>query len=55
MERADRMAVIVMPREPLVDWVNGITPDEPIWVDELAERANVYFIPNYETLEEISG
>jgi hypothetical protein len=51
MQRSDRMAVVVMPREPLLDWVNSVTPDEPVWVDELADRANVYFIPHYETLD----
>ena len=52
MKRTDRMAVVVMPREPLLDWVNGVTPDEPMWIEELADRANVYFIPNFETIDE---
>jgi len=52
MERSDRMAVIVMPREPLVDWINSVAPDDPVWVDDFADRANVYFIPQYETLDE---
>ena len=52
MHRSDRMAVVVIPREPVLDWVNSITPDEPVWADELADRANVYFIPHYETLDE---
>ena len=52
MQRSDRMAVVVMPREPFLDWVNSVTPDEPVWVDELADRANVYFIPHHETLDE---
>jgi hypothetical protein len=52
MQRLDRMAVVVMPREPLLDWVNTVSPEEPVWVDELADRANVYFIPRYETLDD---
>ncbi len=52
MKRSERMAVIVMPREPLLDWVNSVTPDDPIWIDELLGRANVYFIPSYEAMDE---
>ena len=52
MERSARMAVVVMPREPLLDWVNTVSPDSPVWVDELSDRANVYFIPHHETLDE---
>jgi hypothetical protein len=47
------MAIVVMPREPVLDWVNGVTPEEPVWVDELSGRANVYFIPRYETPDEV--
>ncbi len=52
MQRSDRMAVVIMPREALLDWVNGVMPDEPVWVDELGDRANVYFIPRFETFDE---
>ena len=52
MKRSDRMAVIVMPRETLLDWVNRVTPDDPAWMDELLVRANVYFIPSYEAMDE---
>ncbi|MEI8011010.1 MAG: hypothetical protein WCI27_00825 [Candidatus Omnitrophota bacterium] len=52
MERSDRMAVIIVPREPLVDWINSVTPDETVWADDFSDRANVYFIPRYETLDE---
>ena len=52
MERSDRMAIVVMLREPVLDWVNGVSPDDPVWLDELGGRANVYFIPRYDTVEE---
>ncbi|MBF0569162.1 MAG: hypothetical protein HQL18_00070 [Candidatus Omnitrophica bacterium] len=52
METLDRMAIVVFPREPVVDWVNEITPDEPLWLDDLAMRGNIYLIPRFETLEE---
>jgi len=52
IQRLDRMAVIVMSREPLIDWANGISPEAPVWVDDIADRADVYLIPHYETAEE---
>jgi hypothetical protein len=52
MQRSERMAVVVLPREPLMDWVNSVTPDDPMWEEDLAGRANVYFIPRFETLDE---
>ena len=52
METIDRMAIIVFPREPIVDWVNEIRPDQPIWLEDLSWRGNVYLIPQFETMEE---
>ncbi len=52
MERSDRMAVVVMLREPVIDWINSVSPDDPVWLDELAGRTNVYLIPRYDTVED---
>ena len=52
IERSERMAVIVLPREPVVDWANSIDADDPTWAEDIADRANVYFIPNFDTLDE---
>ena len=52
METIDRMAIVVLPREPIMDWVNEVRPDEPIWMDDLSWRGNVYLIPQFESIEE---
>ncbi len=52
METIDRMAVVVLPREPVVDWVNETDPDHLIWLEDISWRGNVYLIPRFETIEE---
>jgi hypothetical protein len=46
------MAVVVFLREPMVDWLNGVDPDNPVWMGSLSERGNVYLIPEFEDLDE---
>ncbi len=52
MDRVNRMAVVVFFREPFVDWLNGIDPDHPVWMGSLADRGNVYMIPEFESIDE---
>jgi hypothetical protein len=52
MDTIDRQAVVVLLREPVVDWVNEADPDHPIWAEDISWRGNVYLIPRFETLEE---
>jgi hypothetical protein len=52
MDTIDRMAVVVLPREPVVDWVNEADPDHLILLEDISWRGNVYLIPSFESLEE---
>lgn len=52
MQAIDRMSIVVLPREPVVDWVNETRPNEQIWMDDISWRGNVYLIPRFETIEE---
>lgn len=52
MDHVNRMAVVVFFREPFVDWLNSIDPDKPVWMGSLAERGNVYLIPEFESIDE---
>lgn len=52
MDHVNRMAVVVFLREPFIDWLNSINPDNPVWVESLAERGNVYLIPEFSDMVE---
>jgi len=55
MDHVNRMAVVVFAREPVVDWLNGIDSENPVWMGSLAERGNVYLIPEFEDIDEAEG
>jgi len=52
MNKINRMAVVVLPREALIDWVNTVDPDHPVWFDSISDRGNVYLIPEFEAIED---
>ncbi|MBF0619869.1 MAG: hypothetical protein HQL19_06840 [Candidatus Omnitrophica bacterium] len=52
MDNINRMAIMVFPKEPLVDWANNVDPDNVTWADDLLGRGNVYLIPEFENFEE---
>ncbi len=39
----DRHAIVLKPKQPLFDWINGIYPEKPIFE---ADEANIYLINN---------
>jgi hypothetical protein len=47
------MAVVVLLREPLVDWVNAVDPEHPLWIDAVGDRGNVYLIPELKSIDEV--
>ena len=52
MNKLNRMAIVVLPREELIDWVNSVDPEHPIWLDAVSDRGNVYLIPEFEAIED---
>lgn len=53
-ETINRDALIIWPKQALLDWVNSIYPDDPISLDSLGkhDEANVYLIPEMDSTEE---
>jgi hypothetical protein len=53
-ETVNRNALIIRPKQALIDWVNGIFPEDPIFENTLDkhDEANVYLIPEMDSTEE---
>ncbi|BAX80849.1 hypothetical protein [Labilibaculum antarcticum] len=53
-ETVNRNALIVRPKQALLNWVNSIFPEDPISLDALGkhDNANVYLIPEMNYTEE---
>lgn len=53
MEDVNRLALVVHHTQRLVDWVNTIFPDAPVYLDfEADDSATVYLIPEFYDLED---
>jgi hypothetical protein len=53
MQKLNRMALVVMSREPLADWVNTVDSEHPVWIDTIGDSGNVYLIPEFKTIDEV--
>ena len=53
-ESVNRNALIIKPKQALLDWVNRIFPEDPLFEDSLGKHddANVYLIPEMDSTEE---
>ena len=53
-ETVNRNALIIRPKQALLDWVNSIFPEDPLSSDALGKHddANVYLIPEMDSTEE---
>ena len=53
-EHINRDAVIIFPKQPLIDWVNKIFPDDKISCPKTMahDEANVYLIPETDSHED---
>lgn len=53
-ETINRNAIIISPKQPLIDWVNAIYPDEVKMEIKSGshDESNVYLIPEMEDIEE---
>jgi hypothetical protein len=56
MEQINRAAIVLKPKQPLVDWVNRTVPlDTPVTVEQLAQDCTVVLVPaTMDLAEEVS-
>jgi len=55
MEQINRAAIVLKPKQPLVDWVNRtVRLDAPLTVEELAQDCTVVLVPSTMDLEEVA-
>lgn len=54
LEHINRDAVIIFPKQPLMDWVNTIFPEEKIECPQIMthDEANIYLIPETNNSED---
>jgi hypothetical protein len=53
----NRIAIIVTPKQPLIDWVNKVFPEDPIlnFFDSKNDNSNVYLLSDDFDMEEIEN
>ncbi len=49
-ETINRLALIITPKQPVIDWNNKIFPKDPIdnYFDEAHDSSNIFLIPQYD-------
>ncbi len=49
MKQIDRCAITILPKEPFVEWLNEIFPEEQITLNDLLEEGfQTYLLPTFE-------
>ena len=42
-----RSAIVVIPKEPFLNWINKVDPTETLSLSEVQKDSNVYLLPDY--------
>jgi hypothetical protein len=50
----NRMALVVKPKQPMLDWINGVFPDDPVKLEDFQGHDNqdIFLLPEFEDFEE---
>ena len=56
MDAINRSAVIVMPKQPFLDWLHRVDPTSAnLKLEDLRRELTIYLLPEYDTEEEARG
>lgn len=53
MVEIDRSAIVVIPKQPFVDWLNFIEPDDLLTLENIQKEPAAYLIPECESEEQL--
>jgi len=48
-----RCAIVVKPKQPMLDWLRSVDPSHKSTMDEIREDTHAYLVPDFEEVAEI--
>jgi hypothetical protein len=52
MSEINRSLILVKPKQPFLDWLHSIDPDDDTTIEDLNDDATAYLVPEFETDDE---